>query len=271
MILKYIKEFYQFIKQIVGSRELLLTLIKHDFKKQYLGSYFGLIWAFAQPIVFMIVIWFVFEIGFRAGPIGDTPLFLWLITGMVPWFFLSDVFSQGTNTIVNNSFLVKQISFKISILPLVKLGSLLIIHIALVLFLVIMYFIYGYTITLYWLQIPYYILCSILLILGITWFTSAVRVFVKDVDYFITILIQMGFWLTPIFWSLDLVPQKYQYLIKLNPAYYIIEGYRDIFINQIWFWERSDLTTYFLTIMVVLLITGKLVFNRLRPHFGDIL
>lgn len=110
--MRYLKEFYRFLKHIYQSRELLSTLIKNDFKKQYLGSYLGLVWAFIQPLTFIVVIWFVFEIGFRAGPTtGGVPFFLYLITGMIPWFFISNAFTSGTNSIVNNSFLVKKSSF----------------------------------------------------------------------------------------------------------------------------------------------------------------
>ncbi len=107
--MRYFKEFYRFLKHIFETRRLLLTLIKNDFKKQYLGSYLGLLWAFIQPIAFIVVIWFVFEIGFRSGTVmGDTPFFLWLICGMIPWFFFADAVSSGTSAIVANNFLVKK-------------------------------------------------------------------------------------------------------------------------------------------------------------------
>ena len=103
--MRYLKEFYRFLKHIYSSRELLLSLIKNDFRKQYLGSYLGLVWAFIQPLTFVVVIWFVFEIGFRSGPTTNgTPFFLYLITGMIPWFFISNAFISGTGAIVNNSF-----------------------------------------------------------------------------------------------------------------------------------------------------------------------
>ncbi|MBU0633406.1 ABC transporter permease [bacterium] len=270
--MRYIKEFNRFIKHIVNSRQLLLTLIINDFRKQYLGSYLGLIWTFLQPLIFMGVIWFVFAIGLRAGPTTNgVPFSLWLMSGMVPWFFISTTLNTGTGSIVNNSFLVKKVAFRVSILPIVKIGSTLIIHLTLVLFLIIAFLLNGYTPTIYWLQLPFYILCSIILLLGISWLTSSIRVFVKDIGNLITVLIQMGFWATPIFWSISNIPQKYQYIIKLNPVYYIVEGYRDTFINQIWFFEHSTLTLYFLCMSFITLIFGAIVFKRLRPHFGDVL
>ena len=270
--MRYIKEFFRFLKHIYSSRELLLTLIKNDFRKQYLGSYLGLIWAFIQPLTFIVVIWFVFEIGFRAGPTTDgTPFFLYLTTGMIPWFFISSAFTSGTNSIVANSFLVKKVSFRVSILPLVQIGSALIIHLALVGFLIGAFLLYGYMPTIYWLQLPFYMLCSIVLLLGLSWLTSAIRVFVKDVGNFIGVLMQIGFWATPIFWSIDMIPVSYQWILKLNPAFYIVDGYRNTFIYETWFWENQNLTLYYFGLTIFCLAFGALVFKRLRPHFGDVL
>lgn len=270
--MRYLKEFYRFLKHIYSSRELLLSLIKNDFRKQYLGSYLGLVWAFIQPLTFVVVIWFVFEIGFRSGPTTNgTPFFLYLITGMIPWFFISNAFISGTGAIVNNSFLVKKVSFRISILPLVEIGSALIIHLALVGFLVFAFLLYGYMPTIYWLQLPFYILCSIVLLLGLSWLTSAIRVFVKDIGNFIGVLMQIGFWATPIFWSIDMIPASYQWILKLNPAFYIVDGYRNTFIYETWFWENQNLTLYYFGLTIFCLAFGAIVFKRLRPHFGDVL
>ena len=270
--MRYFKELFRFLKHIYNNRELLTALIKNDFRKQYLGSYLGLTWAFVQPLTFMLVIWFVFTYGFRAAPTtGGTPFFLWLISGMIPWFFISNALTSGTNSIVNNSFMVKKVAFRVSILPLVEIGSALIIHLALVGFLIVVSLLYGYTPTIYWLQLPFYIVCSVLLILGLAWLTSAIRVFIKDIGQIIAVLIQIGFWATPIFWDIDTIPVKYQWILKLNPAFYIVEGYRDTFISKVWFWEHQNLTLYYFGLTLMCLGLGAIVFKRLRPHFGDVL
>ena len=268
----YIKEFYRFLKHIFQSKELLFTLIKNDFKKEYLGSYLGLAWAYIQPLAFMLVIWFVFEIGFRAAPpSGDTPFALWLLSGMIPWFFVSNAVIAGTNSIVTNAFLVKKVAFRVSILPLVQIGSTLLVHLGLLLFLIVMFILSGKAPSIYWLQIPYYMLCATILALGISWLTSSIRVFVKDIGSFIGVLVQIGFWATPIFWSISSIPEQYRYIVQLNPAFYIVDGYRNVFVNHIWFWEQPKVTIYFLLTTALFFVLGAIVFKRLRPHFGDVL
>jgi len=264
-------KFYHFLIHIYENKELIYTLILNDFKKQYLGSYFGLFWAFVQPLTYILVIWFVFTYGFRPIQQGDTPYFFWLITGMIPWFFLADSLTKGTNAIVSNAFLVKKVSFRVSILPLVQIGSAFLLHLVLLLFLIIMALLNDINPSIYWLQIPYYIFCATIFLLGITWLTSSLRVFIKDINSFINVVLQIGFWATPIFWNTTLLSQTHKWFYEYNPAYYIVQGYRDSFINHIWFWEHSFMSSYFLIVSFITFIIGALTFRALRPHFGDVL
>lgn len=270
--MKYLKEFYRFLKHIKNSRKLLFTLAYDDFRQQYLGSYLGIVWAVLRPALFIAVIWFVFTVGFKHRPSEDgTPFVLWLLCGMIPWFFFAEAVNKGMSAIVSNAYLVKKVAFRVSILPLVKILSSLGIHIILVGLLIVAFFLNGYFPTIYWLQLPYYILSTVLLVLGFGWLTSSIRVFVKDMGEIIGIIIQFGFWLTPIFWSFKIIPQKYHFLVKCNPMVYIVEGFRDTFIYKVWFWEKFADTVQFWSIALICLVFGAIVFKRLRPHFGDVL
>lgn len=271
-MLKLGKEFLRFIKHIISSRNLLLTLAYNDFKEQYLGSYLGVFWAILRPSLFILTIWFIFSVGFKRGSSeNDVPFVLFLISGYIPWFFFSEAVVGGMNSVVNNRFLVKKVAFRVSILPIVKIISALFLHFVFIGILIFLLFLYGYTPSLYWLQLPYYLLCTVILLLGISWFTAALRVFTKDIAQIVGVILQLGFWVTPIFWSLKMVPEKYIYLIQLNPMVYIVEGYRNTFLNEVWFWEQYKLMPYFLIFTMFFLMFGIIVFKRLRPHFGDVL
>lgn len=270
--MKNISGFILFLKHILDNRELIKTLVLNDFKKQYMGSYLGLIWAFIQPLSFMLVIWFVFSHGFRMAPTtGGTPFFIWLFVGIIPWFLFSKALASSTETIALNSFLVKKVSFRVSILPIVQICSTILIHFVLIGFLIAILIIYGYFPSIYWLQFLYYLLLTSIFLLGISWFTSAVRVFIKDIGQVITVLLQLGFWGTPIFWSPDMLPEKYKFIIEYNPLNYIISGYRDTFIDHIWFWEKPFLSFTFFSITIVFFVVGAITFKKLRPFFGDAL
>ncbi|PLY08275.1 MAG: teichoic acid ABC transporter permease [Desulfuromonas sp.] len=263
--------FIGFLAAFYEGRRLILQLTVSDFKSRYLGSYLGLIWAFVQPLVTIVILWFVFEVGFKSAPVGDLPFALWLISGIVPWFFVADTLVSGSGSIVDNSYLVKKIVFRVSFLPIVKLFSALIVHVTFVFVIFIVFYLYGRYPTIYGIQVVYYSFSSIALLFGLTLLSSSLMVFLKDMREIVSILVQFGFWLTPIFWSLTIVPEKYHKILKLNPVYYIIEGYRDSLINNRWFWEHPTYTLYFWGFTLFVFLLGSVVFIRLRPHFADVL
>jgi len=266
-----IKHFINFLLNLYCNRSLLFQLTVRDFKSRYLGSYLGLLWAFINPIITILIFWFVFQVGFKSAPVDDLPFVLWLITGIVPWFFIADTLMSGTGSVVENSFLVKKIVFRVSMLPIVKLLSALVVHIFFVFVIFIVFAVYHIYPDMYAIQVVYYGFSAIVLLLGLTWFASALMVFLKDTGQVVAIFVQFGFWLTPIFWSIAIVPEKYRIYLKLNPFYYITEGYRDCFIHKIWFWQHPLYTTYFWLFTGVIFVVGALLFVRLRPHFADVL
>jgi lipopolysaccharide transport system permease protein/teichoic acid transport system permease protein len=269
---KIFTSFYRFLKDIYNSKDLIVALAKNDFKEQFLGSHLGLLWAILRPSLFMLIVWFIFSIGFKHSVSSSgVPFVLYLMCGYIPWFFFSDSVSGGMNSIVNNKFLVKKVNFRVSILPIVKILSVLFLHLIFIGILIVVFLFYGYKPTIYWLQLPFYTFMMILLVLGISWLVSALRVFTKDVAQIVSVILQLGFWVTPIFWSIDKVPDKYLYILKLNPMVFIVEGYRNSFINGIWFWETYKYTPYFIGITLFFLVVGAVVFRKLRPHFGDVL
>ena len=172
-----------FVRDLWRSRGLLLGLAKNDFRSRYITSYLGIVWAFVQPAVLILIFWFVFQVGFKSTPVANFPFILWLIAGMVPWLFFAESLQSATQSIIANSFLVKKVVFRVELLPMVQILSALVVHVFFIAVMLGMYLWYGYTPTLYWLQIPYYLLCSILLVLGMSWLTSAVVVFVRDLAF----------------------------------------------------------------------------------------
>ena len=108
------------------------------------------------------------------------------------------------------------------------------------------------------------------LLLGIGWITSSTQLFIPDVSKLISLLITFGFWLTPIFWDLNKIPAKYQWLVSLNPFAYIVQGYRDSIYLNIWFWEKPYETLYFWIITIVSLLIGITIFKKLKPHFAEV-
>ncbi|WP_431029106.1 ABC transporter permease [Lysinibacillus sp. LZ02] len=260
-----------YLKNLYHDRNIIMQLAKNDFKVKYLGSYLGVFWAFVHPITMILIYWFVFTVGFRTMPIDNVPFVLWLIAGIIPWFFISEATSSGSSAILDNSYLVKKVVFRVSVLPIIKIISALFIHIIFILIAFGVFLFYSYPITIYHLQVLYFLFASIALVYGISLITSSLIVFSRDIGQIVSVLLQFGFWLTPIFWSFAIVPFNLQLFFKLNPIYYIVEGYRNTFIYQRWFWEDPLLTIYFWVVTIIIIGIGTILFKKLRPHFSDVL
>ncbi|GEQ20930.1 hypothetical protein CBU02nite_14360 [Clostridium butyricum] len=272
VVLKKCRSIVTLTNELRNNKALIWNLSKNDFKTKYAGSYLGITWAFVQPIVTILVYWFVFEFGLKAGsPMANVPFVVWLVSGMIPWFFFQEGLLNATNCMLEYSYLVKKVVFKISILPIVKIISALFVHLVFIGFLFVVAAIYGFYPTQYSIQLVYYSFCTFCLTLAISYATSAMVIFFKDLGQIINIFLQIGMWMTPIMWSYTIVPQSLQWIVKLNPMYYIVEGYRDTFINHVWFFERYFQTVYFWVMTLGLFVIGTVIFKKLKPHFADVL
>jgi lipopolysaccharide transport system permease protein/teichoic acid transport system permease protein len=164
------------------------------------------------------------------------------------------------------------VNFSVAMLPIVKILSALVLHFFFILVIFILFLVYGSPLTLHCIQVVYYLFCSIVLLLGLSWMTSSVIIFFRDMGQIVNMVLQFLFWMTPIFWSAKMLPIKYLNMVKLNPVYYIVEGYRESFIYHVWFWQgHYELTAYFWGVTSLILVFGAVVFRRLRPHFADVL
>ena len=267
-------------KDVFSNRKLIGNLAKNDFKQKFAGSYLGTIWAFVQPIITVLVYWFVFEkalnVGTQSTKAGiDIPFVLWLIAGLVPWFFFSEVLACGTNALIEYNYLVKKVVFKISTLPVVKAISSLFVHMFFVVFTIVLYSCYSYFPSLYTLQLLYYSFCMFVLSLGLIYAFSAIMVFFRDLSQIVNVLLQIGMWMTPIMWNMDAmanrIPGWAMTILKLNPMYYVVNGYRDALYNNIWFWERPGMTAYFWILTIIIFVGGMAIFKKLQQHFADVL
>lgn len=270
------------LSEIINNRKLIWNLGRDDFKKKFAGSYLGVVWAFVQPIITILVYWFVFAKALNAGTQTtkagiQAPYVLWLTAGMVPWFYFSDAVSSGTNALVEYSFLVKKVVFNIEVLPVVKMMSAFFVHLFFIGFTTVFYACYGMLPDIYTPQMLYYSLCMVFLVAGIVYFNSAVVVFFRDLSQIVGIFLQVLVWMTPIMWNIDgmiaqgRISKPLEIILKLNPMYYIVSGYRDSLIDKVWFFQRGWINLYFWVVTIVLIAFGSLVFRKLKPHFADIL
>lgn len=262
--------------ELWNSRKLIKRLSVNDFKKRYAGSYMGIVWALAQPVVTVVMYYIVFDVVFQqratavAGGI-EVPYVLFLTAGLVPWFFFSEALTNGTTSLLEYNYLVKKVLFKISILPIIKIIAAMFIHVFFIGVMMVIACVYGYYPSIYWIQIIYYMACEFILVLSISYATCAVVVFFRDLLQIINICLQLFQWATPILWNIEIVPDQYKWIVKLFPMTYIVEGYRNSIYGDTWFFEHFYSSTYFWIFVVAMFSIGTLIFKRSKPHFADVL
>ncbi len=260
-----------FIKSIWKQRHLIFTMAVREVKAQYVGSSLGFLWTVIQPIVMITVFWFVFSIGFKARPMNDVPFVVWLTAGLAPWYFFSEIISGSTGMVVAHAHLVKRTIFSSHILPVIKVFSAFVTHCIFLGVLLVLIVFQQQPFLFSFLQIGYYCFCLVFLSLGISWITSALNVFLRDVGQIVAVVLQVGFWVTPIFWDIGMMPENVQRYLKLNPVFYIVQGYRDSLITGVPFWHHGTYTLYFWCIALVAFLSGAIIFKRLKPQFSDVL
>lgn len=266
-----ITSFVNFLKLIYSQRNLIVSMAKRQVAAQYVGSFLGFIWTFINPLVIIGVFWFVFSVGFKAQPVQNVPFVIWLTAGISAWHLFADIIGRAAESVVSNANLIKKTIFPSQILPFVSIISSSITHLIFLFLLCILLFCYKMPFSWYFFQSIYYLFCLIVLSLGISWTVSALNVFVRDVGKIVVVFLQVGFWATPIFWHIDMMPTKIHTLLKLNPMFYIVQGYRESFIDFIPFWHHTQLTLYFWSVALVVFIVGAFIFKELKPQFADVL
>jgi hypothetical protein len=114
------------------------------------------------------------------------------------------------------------------------------------LFIVVLYMAYGYPLSLYALQVVYYVFCTVALVTSLSYMLSSIVVFFRDLNQIIGIILQFTMWLTPIVWDIKIIPASFIFILKLNPLFYIVQGFRDAFIERVWFWQQGLMSVVFL-------------------------
>lgn len=257
------------------QRTNIKTLVLGDFVQNYLSSYLGFIWAFLGPMITLTILAVVFEVGFRVPAVNSsgTAFIVWLACGMIPWLYIADGLSVAATSILSYSFLVSKVGkFRIMLLPLIRIAAAGIIHCVLLIFLCILLFYFDIGPSWYWLQLPMYLVCIYSFLVSIGLWTSSLSIFVPDIPNLLNIIINLGFWTTPILWNVSMLPKQWNWVLTINPAYYLVQGYRDTFIEHRWIWERPIMehVSFFIWVVVIGWL-GSCVFKKLRPYFADVL
>ena len=250
-------------KDLYNYRELLKTSVKKDIGGKYKHSFLGVLWSFINPLLQILVYALIFPLVMKnGGSYKDYTVFM--VCGLIPWAYFTTVINRASFIMIENGNILKKVYFPRSILPLSLVTSETINFLVSCIIILAFIVIKGFGISKFILFFPLVLLIQYVLLLGIALIFSAVTVYMRDIQHFIGVVLQLLFYATPIVYT---IPENFRWILKWNPMTYIIEGYRAIFYNQ----TMPDLKSLGVLgiISIIILIVGYLLFNKLQKRFAE--
>lgn len=250
--------------QLYHYRELLKTNVKKEIRGKYKGSFLGVLWSFLNPLLTVLVYAIFFPYIMR---VPQENYLIYLITGIIPWGFFTNVVTTGCNCVYVNSGIIKKVYFPRSILPIstvvAGLINFFISCLVIILFLIIGGV--GLSFNILWV-FPIAFIQS-LFSLGLLFILSAINVYIKDIQYIIGFFINLVFYATPIIYNTQMLPGKFQKLLNFNPMTHFINQYRNIFYYK----TNPDFSSmlFIFILSLVILVIGYNIFKKLEKGFAE--
>jgi teichoic acid transport system permease protein len=262
------KSMFTVIREQINSFYLIRRLSLFELKSANNNNYLGMLWEVINPMIQLSIYWFVFGFGIRGGEdVNGIPFVYWLLSGMSVWFFVNQSLLEGSKSIYTRINFISKMSFPMSVIPTYVIVSKFYSHLILVGIITIGLQFTGYTISPYFIQLPYFMFGTLMLLVSISLITSTLATIVRDVQMVVTSVVRMLLYLTPLLW----VPTGFiKKIMLVNPLYYLVEGYRASLLGTSWYMlENTNLTLYFWGLILILLMIGSALHVKFRNHFVD--
>lgn len=268
------------IKEQLNNFYLIKRLSAYEIKNQNKNNYLGMAWEVINPSIQILIYWFVFGALRDRDPIVlvpgvEVPFINWLLAGFILWIFFYQATIQGSKSIYSRLRMLSKMNFPMSIIPNFVIFSKFYIHLFMLVIAIIIFQLTGFYASFYYLQLIYFAFATFCLIFSISLITSTLSTIIRDVHMFLNSTLRMGLYLSGVLWPIAILkdfPHWITVVLKLNPLYYLIEGYRAALFGTEWHlithWEY---TLYFWIIVLILFLFGSILHVKFRRHFIDYL
>jgi lipopolysaccharide transport system permease protein/teichoic acid transport system permease protein len=228
-------------------------------------------WAVVPQILMLGVYWFVFSVGLRVMPSHGVPFIVFFVCGFIPWTLFNETVLASSSVIQRNAHLVKKAVFPTEVLPISELVVGLVGHGVMLSVLLVILRVNGITLWTYGFQVLYYLFALSIFSVAVGLSVCSMNVLMPDIGHALIILMNVWFWLTPIVWDVSILTGGLRFAFRLNPLYYIVDGYRASFIFHVPFWHDPAAAIWFWATCLLVLAAGVWVFEKLKPEFAEVL
>lgn len=254
------------------NRKRMLRLANYESKSRNSGTMLGFLWNFLNPALQISVYWFVFSVGLNTRPAqAGYPYIIWMIVGIMPWFYISESLQQGAMSIYSYSGVLKRVYIPLSIVPVKTVFSGFLTHLysMVVVFAIILIGGFGVS-SMIW-QLPYYMFSLICFLIAWGLFSSSITVLFKDFQKILSAVVRLLFYISPVVWDQSVLPQNIQIIFSFNPIGYILNGYRNSILYGVSITENWSGAIIFWAITIVLFLVGASVHMKFRKKFMDLI
>lgn len=266
---------FQILKEKWQWRKQIVNLGLFDLRKKSRGAVLGWIWFFVKPAVYIFVFWFALDIGLRVGTSSggeSVPYILWLMAGLIPWFYMQDMINQGSDVYNRYSYLVNKIKFPLAGIPTIFNTSTLVVHCGLVIVLLIAYVLCGQGLDPYLIQLPLGMLLMVVFFDMFSLLTSSLSALSKDFKNLIKTLSTPLFWLSGIIFNVySLGIDWLETILMFNPITFFASIYRCAIYDKTWIWDNPTAIIGIVVVFLVTFIATLVVYHRTREEIPDVL
>lgn len=260
------------LKENFSNLYRIFCIARYELLADMRDSKFGLFWNFASPAIQVLTYWFVFGIAMNRRGYDGVDFLPWVVVGFAAWWYISPCITQGCSAVFSKKNVITKMKFPISVLPATVCLKELFNHICMLAVTFIVLIICGYYPNIYWLNLIYYAFCAFMLVETLSLVTSVLTMIWRDVKKLVVSLMRMLLYLSPVLWPAMLQDIPIMTIIlKLNPIYYIVTGYRDAVFFHKSFLAHPALTLYFWVVIIVLLIIGSSLMYHFKRKMVDMI
>ena len=251
-------------KELYKYRELLKTTTQKEVRGKYKHSFLGVLWSFLNPLLQIMVYAIVFPFILKNN---QEHYVVFLCCGIIPWNFFASAINRSASTMLENGNIIKKVYFPREILPISVVTSETVNFVISTLIILAFVLFDGIALTPYILYYPLILIVQYLLILAISFIVSSITVYIRDIQHLIGVALQLFFYATPIVYAANLIPESISWILNLNPMTYIINGYRDIFLNQ----TAPNVKALMILLVIVIFacIIAYAIFHKLQKGFAE--
>ena len=277
---EYMNSAFTVLKEQIKHFYLIRRLSLYELKSKNKSNYLGMAWEVINPTIQILIYWFVFGIIINRADISlttgaDVSYIAWLMAGFILWTFFYQATIQGSKSVYSRLAMLSKMNFPMSVIPNFVIFSQFYVHLVMLIIVIIILQFLGYFINIYYLQLLYFIFATFCLTFAISLITSTLSTIVRDVHMLLNAVLRMFLYLTPVLWPISRFLGDYPTLmtiIKLNPLYYLVEGYRAAFFGTEWyFFTNWGYSLYFWGLTAFLFLVGANIHVKFRKHFIDYL